>query len=70
MSSRECVPSPRPDCGEGEQSHECDPCSGSGSGPNYMGKECGVTAMAGIVVMSYETAADPVEEKRKHEESA
>lgn len=50
MSSRECVPSPRPDCGKGEQSHECDPCSGSG--PNYMGKECGVTAMAGIAVAS------------------
>ena len=37
---------------KGEQSHECDPCSGSGSGPNYMGTECGVTAMAGIAVVS------------------
>lgn len=29
-----------------------------------MGKECGVTAMAGIAVMSYETAADLVEERK------
>lgn len=44
-----------------KQSHECDPCSS----PNYMGKECGVTAMAWIAVGSSESAADPARGKRK-----
>lgn len=44
-----------------KQSHECDPCSS----PNYMGKECGVTAMAWIAVGPSESAADPEWGKRK-----